>query len=252
MDIVIDIQGFRDLCGKFIPKEIAVVGVASPIIGHWIITPPCPFEDLPENVKRENNWLSQYYHGIEWFDGEADLEYVVLQLREIARGSRHIYTRGVEKLLYLQRLLSRNINNLEEISPAFKNLPDCGCNCCPHHGFRQRSKFLCALRNANKLKYWLVTRENSDTVSETTSLEKNTKISDFIKKKNKKNLTHNITEWLKNSPEEDEGLAKEERAIQEPNNSENNTKSSSAFYNTVRRLLFATESATTNKEVKII
>lgn len=249
MDIAIDIQGFRDLGEKFIPKEIAVVGIESTIIGHWIITPPCAFEELPESSKQENNWLSQYYHGIEWFDGEADLKRVVTQLREIARRTRHIYTRGAEKAVYLQHILSRNISNLEGISPTFKNLSDYESSGCPLHGFRLRNKFHCALHNACKLKRWLVTRENIAPDSQL-------KIADFVKKK-KKNLTQNIVAWLKNNSlvEEtvDKGLAKEHTVQEnETNNSKNNAKSFSVSYNTRRQLSFESGSgpATANKKVK--
>ncbi|KMQ82724.1 hypothetical protein RF55_22048 [Lasius niger] len=59
MDIVIDIQGFRDVHDKFIPKEVAVVAVNAPIVGHWIMMPPHPFGELPERSNNEiekNNW----------------------------------------------------------------------------------------------------------------------------------------------------------------------------------------------------
>jgi len=57
MDIVIDIQGFRDIEENFIPKD--------GFTGHWIMTSLCPFDDLPERIRRENNWLIRNYHGIE-------------------------------------------------------------------------------------------------------------------------------------------------------------------------------------------
>ena len=157
MDIVIDIQGFRDSEGKFIPKEIAVVALDAAIIGHWITLPPCSFEELPESSRRENNWLSQNYHGIEWFDGEANPKFFVSQLRDITRWARCIFTRGHEKASYLRDLLSRNIYNLEADSPAYKYLPDVDeyGHRCTHHGLRANAKFHCALRNAHKLKHWL-------------------------------------------------------------------------------------------------
>lgn len=62
------------------------------------------------------------HHGIKWFNGETSPKYFTSQLRQIIRCVRHIYVRGNEKASYLQNLLSRNIYNLEGISPAFKNL----------------------------------------------------------------------------------------------------------------------------------
>lgn len=164
MDIVVDIQGFRDGKENFIPKEVAIVAVNAPITGHWIIAPPYPFDDLPEKSRKENNWLSRKYHGIEWYDGETNLERFTLYLREITREVRYIYCRGHEKEHYLRRVLSRNIYNLEGISPAFKNLPEIK-ECkqrCSHHGLRFSPTFTCALRNVYKLKRWLIARDNHE------------------------------------------------------------------------------------------
>lgn len=154
MDLVINIQGFRDNCGKFISKEVAVIAIGEPIFGHWIMTPPYLFDDLPEKSKWENNWFTRNYHGIE-FDDETNYEYFALQLREITRQARYIYSRGQEKTHYLRHLLSRNIYSLEEISPTFKNLSEGEENTQRfHHGFRSSGsdKFLCALSNVCKLK----------------------------------------------------------------------------------------------------
>jgi len=43
MDIIVDIQGFRDAEKKFIPKEVAVVAIDATIVDHWIMIPPHSF-----------------------------------------------------------------------------------------------------------------------------------------------------------------------------------------------------------------
>lgn len=154
MDIVIDIQGFRDADSKFIPKEVAVVAINRNITDHWILMPPYLFSELSETSRKENNWLTRYYHGIEWNDGESNPKYLAIHLREITRSCRRIYVRGSEKARYLQNLLSRNIYNLESISPSFKCLT--AKERCTYHGLRERfNNFQCALTNAYKLKQWL-------------------------------------------------------------------------------------------------
>jgi len=164
MDIIVDIQGFSDISSNFLPKEVAIVTLHASFTGHWILLPRYSFEALPEKSRRENNWLTQNYHGIEWFDGETDEEYFTTQLREITRLVRNIYTRGKEKADFLQRMLSRSVYNLEGISPPFKNLPEdekAGRQRCIHHGFRYSPtiKYHCALRNAFKLKRWLLEQD---------------------------------------------------------------------------------------------
>ncbi|XP_072757019.1 uncharacterized protein [Anoplolepis gracilipes] len=183
MDIVIDIQGFRDVNDKFIPKEVAIVSIDAPIVGHWIMMPLHPFGELSAKARRENNWLSQNYHGIEWFDGETNLKYFISHLREITRRVRYIYVRSNEKASYLRNILSRDINNLEDISPPFKNLSskeEDGRYCC-YHEFWNFGIFRCALHNAYKLKYWIVTQNNRD-IDVTFSTQRN-KTEHLIEKK---------------------------------------------------------------------
>ena len=212
MDIVVDIQGFRNDDAKFIPKEVALLAINKPIVGHWIMTPPCSFGDLPERARRENNWLSRNYHGIEWFDGEADPEYFTQQLREITRCVRYIYSRGHEKAQYLRNLLSRNVYNLEGISPPFKNLPDVKENGgrCVHHGFRSNTKFACALHNAYKLKHWLNTRDNIDS-SYASIFSENCTVSEETDSEIFSNRNFNdIEAWRRNNSVKEEEQNKEQ------------------------------------------
>jgi len=99
MDIIIDILGFRNTDEKFIPKEVAIVAINATIIGYWIIMPPCSFSDLPERARRENNWLSRNYHGVEWFDDEVNLKYFMLQLQLHDKPATYIYQRARESSL---------------------------------------------------------------------------------------------------------------------------------------------------------
>ena len=65
MYIVINIEDFRDVEENFISKEVAILAINVTITGHWIMISPYPFGDLPERVRRENNWLIRNYHGME-------------------------------------------------------------------------------------------------------------------------------------------------------------------------------------------
>ncbi|KAL6268199.1 hypothetical protein P5V15_001308 [Pogonomyrmex californicus] len=55
MNIIVDIQGFRDIEGKFIPKEVALIRVNEAFVDLWIVLPPYPFIELPEKSRKENN-----------------------------------------------------------------------------------------------------------------------------------------------------------------------------------------------------
>lgn len=163
MDYVIDIQGFYDKDNCFVAKEVAVIVVNNQLnreqlkaIGHWIISPPYVFTDLPKNVRTKNNWATRHHHGLEWFEGDVGLRAIHAILREITRTAGNIYTRGREKADYLRNITAREIKNLEESTcPSFADLPSTG-EVCLHHGLLKRPKLSCALNNAIKLKDWIL------------------------------------------------------------------------------------------------
>ena len=159
MDYVVDIQGFKDSSNQFIPKEVAVVGIDCNYFGHWIISPPCSFNDLPQKIRTQNNWLTRHFHGLEWFDGETQTRQLYAILRDIARTANTIFTRGREKALLLQTITSRQIINLEDNTdcPSFMNLPSSRVQCI-HHGALRDSiskRKNCALNYAQRLRKWL-------------------------------------------------------------------------------------------------
>lgn len=155
-DFIVDVQGFVDSCENFIPKEVALTSLKYNLQGHWIVTPPCEFHELPRKPKTTNNWLTKYCHGIEWYEGVVRQEQLESLLREITKLAKHVYVRGSGKALYFERILSRDIINLEYKIPAFKNLPVVE-NTCIHHSFLiKEGEYSCAVRNIKKLKQFLI------------------------------------------------------------------------------------------------
>lgn len=209
MHMAIDIQGFRDVFDKFILKEVAVVAINTPFVGHWIMRSPYPFAELSEKTRRENNWLSRNYHGLEWFDGEADPEYFTRKLLEIIRTARCIYVRGkdVKRLItcviyspetyIIWKKFRRHLKKLSDASESGHR--------CTYHGFRTDMKFVCALQNAYKLKRWLVARNSSETNSDTSysaivSLSGDSwTASDNESEKSDDNFMKNIEAWRRSS-----------------------------------------------------
>ena len=96
-DHIIDIQAFHDKKGEFLPKEIALIGSDCNFFAHWIINPPYNRENIPKGILATNSYLTCFHHGIEWFNGESDLEDVLNSLREVARNSLRIYTKEYKK-----------------------------------------------------------------------------------------------------------------------------------------------------------
>lgn len=156
MDCVIEIQGFFDKDDEFVPKEVAVVTLDEEFSGHWIISPPVLFTDLPQQIRIKNNWLTHNHHGIEWFEGDITLQQLHIKLRDIARGSGKIYAFGPINAGYLQAVMSREIVNLETVNcPTFSTLAF-NSQRCLHHGLMRRPELTCSLNRAVRLKQWIL------------------------------------------------------------------------------------------------
>ncbi|XP_025160455.1 uncharacterized protein LOC105180994 [Harpegnathos saltator] len=157
MDVIIEVQCFRDSNDTYVIKEVAIVGINEAFVGHWILAPEYSFVELNEKSRRINNWLSLNYHGIEWYDGETNPKYFYPRLREITSHVRNFMTNGKEKASYLQNLLARNVYNLENISPTSNDLsPSERIKGCSFHTFRKHRRYHCALRDVYKLKHWFI------------------------------------------------------------------------------------------------
>ena len=74
MDLVIDIQCLKDTNNHNAPKEIALVSLNGDVYGHRLVAPTACVDDLSDEIRRQNNWLTQHCHGINYLEGEVDLK----------------------------------------------------------------------------------------------------------------------------------------------------------------------------------
>lgn len=158
IDYIVDVQGFYDRHGEFLPKEIAVLGIDCRVFRHWIVkynVKEHSIINLPVSVLASNTYLTCHHHGLEWYDGESNLNDVYMTLRKITRNALRIYVRGYQKKELLQTMLGRQILNLEEYRcPSFKNLPQGNEHFCTEHA-EMKQYFACALAYTYKLRDWL-------------------------------------------------------------------------------------------------
>lgn len=113
MDLVIDIQCFKNKGYRIVPKEVGIVALNGNFCAHWIVSPPTNLCDLTEGDRRQNNWLSTHHHGLDYFEGETPLKLVEKALQDISKKARKIYVRGKEKWNILHKITIREIINLE-------------------------------------------------------------------------------------------------------------------------------------------
>ena len=160
MDIVVDIQCVKDCKNRVVPKEVTVLSLNQNFTGHWIVSPNSQITALCQEARKENDWLSRNYHGLDWLDQGVSEKVLFKYLEEICRRENNIYVRGGMKVAILRKITARHIINLEfeEDCPPFHKLTASG-HYCMHHALKFGfSKFSCTLNNASKLKTWLNTR----------------------------------------------------------------------------------------------
>lgn len=158
MDLVIDIQFCKGAKNIFIPKEVAVVTLEADQISHWIVLPPHSAKRLSQNIREENKWLCQSFHGIDWDEGFISKTNLIHQLRKITKHFEKVFVRGKEKKKFLEQIILNEIVNLEEQedAPSFDNLPWNDSFCMIHATRMTHVAFTCALNNATRLKKWLL------------------------------------------------------------------------------------------------
>ena len=170
MDVIIDIQGFRDRLKKFLPKEVAIVTLQKKSVKHFIVSPPCKFTELPDDVKLTNSYCTTNLHGIQWFAGECNLDTLHKHLYNTAETAVRIYTRGEDKARYIEEVIGRSIINLENYeTPNFVKLENLFKESwvCGKHVEKSMNRFNChqehcALRRACLLRKWFWSRVPED------------------------------------------------------------------------------------------
>ena len=159
---------------KLIPKDVAVIALNHMFLGHSITAPPHLFSEFSSTVQQQNNWLTCFYHGIEWFEGDVLTEFLYSNLRDVAKTAGQIYTRGREKAQPLQKITSRQIVNFEVLTcPPFKKLSNMRVYCF-YHGIKKEEYYICALNNEVKLKRWIEKQRKEHQLCSITSKTKKT------------------------------------------------------------------------------
>lgn len=168
MDIVADIQFVKDKKNSFVPKEIAFVSLKGDFISHWIVSATHRANSLSPQVRKENNWLTQHHHGIDYSDGSVTLNALYRSFADIFKNVQKIYVRGQEKWLLFHKMTTKEVINLEYDTecPSFDNLPWSDKYCLNHALKNNHLKFACALNYAHRIKCYLIAQHTNLDVSD--------------------------------------------------------------------------------------
>lgn len=122
MNVIVDVQGFKNEDNEFIPKEIAIQ-TAGRILA-LLIKPPYPFYNLTKKERLQVSWIEKN-RGILWNEGYipySNYKFLISNYLE----NKIIFTKGSEKVIWLKKILqSDNVYNLEDKNcPSFTTLYD--------------------------------------------------------------------------------------------------------------------------------
>lgn len=159
MEIVVDVQAFK-YNDEPVFKELALVNLNDDDIdpAHWIFSPPCPWEDLPNHSKRENRWLMANFHGLDWDAGNIPYDrhqHIIKDFGRLAADTDEvmIYVKGRHKVEWLTRYVD-HVFDLEDVfcpslhEPGFRRPVVCSYH---RPGWTEN----CALQNVMALKRWI-------------------------------------------------------------------------------------------------
>lgn len=159
MDIIIDCQAYKDNLNNFIIKECAVTTPDYCFIHHWVIAAPYDFYRLSKQKRKKAIWL---HHGLKWCDGHIKYNDFLKELRHICSGSSRIFAKGKEKCEFLTGILGLSVIGMDNYwAPCIKTLlQDTYLPVwrCFYHS--KHKKHVCALANAYKLKFWMMTNKH--------------------------------------------------------------------------------------------
>lgn len=151
---VIDMQGFQ--VGRcFTPKELALTKDGD-VIQHFNLESFTPYHILSQDEKLQIRYLQFNHHGIHYSAPGLPPSYLVTILNNfIAKNNiTEIYVKGHQKKIFLEKLMSTPVINVEYESecPKFTKSvhPLCDSEC-----HSMTSDVVCASKNCRDLYNWL-------------------------------------------------------------------------------------------------
>jgi hypothetical protein len=96
-------------------KELAICKFDGSI-QSWIFAPPFGSSLLSKDIRKQNRWITNNLHGIDWMDGFVHATKISDIFRDYIPKGSVVYVKGEEKCKVLRgKLNGRHVSNLEEI-----------------------------------------------------------------------------------------------------------------------------------------
>lgn len=153
----IDVQGFKTAGNTFIVKEICLTHKDFEF--HNIVKSPHMRSELLQIYKRQADWLSYTYHGLEFDSGTLTLTELVRQTLKHVVGTT-LVVKGLEKVEWVRDIYDNwcevDCLNVEDLHPSFKfsskTKNEINPICKHHKKLHSFNQSHCALSNVRELR----------------------------------------------------------------------------------------------------
>ena len=131
--VVVEFEGFQLNPYDFIIKELAFYVIDYGYHARWNFLPPFPWSELSAKNKKMAAWLTRNFHGLRWESGDLPYSSCELILTSLLTSYKVIYTKGLEKTIFLERKSGRKIFNLDDLNcPKVTSLGSLQVKCPVH------------------------------------------------------------------------------------------------------------------------
>lgn len=105
------------------PKELAIVGIDSNTVEHYLIRPRVPFSVLSDELRKQATYVIKHIHGLSWESGFIDLHDALNAATKTLRNANVIYVKGLERARYVRDLVKNQSSSTKVVDlndfPAF-------------------------------------------------------------------------------------------------------------------------------------
>jgi hypothetical protein len=162
--VIVDIEYFGNLKNGIIVKQIAVSG---DFVDSVILKSPYSIRKLKYTSYKNVKWLSNYWHGFSWSEGDYPYEFLYhfVEAMKLRYPNRAFYSKGLEKTTFLGELFNLDFVNLDSIEcPKMIGQSFCSCK---RSGSVHSMKNHCAKRKVVFYHAWLRTHLHEQSVTAT-------------------------------------------------------------------------------------
>jgi len=160
MEAIVDIVAFLSPKAKFIVKELTIVDIQTGSVSWFLFKPPCAAKDTAASSLRENIWLTNNFHGLQWEEGDVPYHKLNDILSTYLNSYTTVYMKGEEKKDFIQKKIRARVIDMKQIGCPPLRKPDFWSLSTRYTCMRHRdTQFVCSRDQALKLYSWYISNK---------------------------------------------------------------------------------------------